>query len=186
MTAWLRDIRLLAAAVALCALPLGNCTSSPPPPDPQAMASPPPEPEIPASIRPEEVVGRWGYGSYHREEDLKRTETAARAQCGQPVVIDRGPGGGVMMYLADSAQLQELHLKGSASGKNYIGPPGPTGGTQDREIVSFDGRTMLLKWLDPEVAGRYGIGVYVRCAPEGTAHTAKRTPPSAPPPPNTQ
>src|ERR1700683_47951 len=101
MTAWLRDVRLLAAAAALCALPLGNCTSNSPPPDPQAMA-PPTEPEMPASIRPEEVVGRWGYGSYHRDEDLKRTEVAARAQCGQPVVIDRGPGGGVMMYLADS------------------------------------------------------------------------------------
>jgi hypothetical protein len=46
---------------------------------------------------------------------------------------------------------------------------------------------MVLKWLDPEVAGRYGIGVYVRCAPEGTAKTAKRMPPpSAPPPSNTQ
>ena len=187
MTAWLRDVRLLAAAAALGALPLANCTSNPPPPDPQAMMAPPTEPEMPASIRPEEVVGRWGYGSYHRQEDLQRTEVAARAQCGQPVIIDRGPGGGVMMYLADSAQLQELHLKGSASGKNYVGPPGPAGGTQDREIVSFDGRTMVLRWIDPEVAGRYGIGVYVRCAPEGTAHTAKRMPPpSAPPPPNTQ
>jgi hypothetical protein len=188
MTAWLGDVRLLAAAAALCGLPLlGNCTSNPPPPDPQAMAAPPTEPEMPASIRPEEIVGRWGYGSYHRDEDLKRTEVAARAQCGQPVVIDRGPGGGIMMYLADSAQLQELHLKGSPSGKNYIGPPGPAGGMQDREIVSFDGRTMVLRWIDPEVAGRYGIGVYVRCAPEGTAKTAKRMPPpSAPPPPNPQ
>jgi hypothetical protein len=181
MTAWLRDIRLLAAAAAaLCALPLGNCTSNQPPPDPQAMAAPT-APEMPASIRPEEVVGRWGYGSYHRDEDLVRTETAARGQCGQPVVIDRGPNGGVMMYLADSAQLQELHLKGSPSGKNYVGPPGAAGGPQDREIVSFDGRTMVLKWMDQEVASRYGIGVYVRCAPEGTAKTAKRMPvPSAP------
>ena len=69
-----------------------------------------------------------------------RTEAAARGQCGQPVVINRGPSGGVMMYLADSAQLQELYLKGSPSGRNYIGPPGPAGGLQDREIVSFDGR----------------------------------------------
>ncbi len=28
---------------------------------------------------------------------------------------------------------------------------------------------MVLRWMDPEVAGRYGTGVYVRCAPEGTA-----------------
>ena len=72
-----------------------------------------------------------------------------------------------MMYLADCAQLQELQLKGSPSGKNYIGPPGDPGGPQDREIVSFDGRTMVLRWMDAEVAGRYGTGVYVRCAPEG-------------------
>ena len=105
-------------------------------------------PEIPASIRPEEIVGRWGYGAYHKEEDRARTEAAARGQCGQPVVINRGPNGGVMMYLADSAQLQELHLKGSPSGKNYVGPPGPVGGTQDREIVAFDGRS-----IDPALDG---------------------------------
>jgi hypothetical protein len=74
-----------------------------------------------------------------------------------------------MMYLADSAQSQELWLKGSPSGKNYIGPPGPAGGMQDREVVSFDGRTMVLHWLDPDLAMRYGNGLYVRCAPEGTA-----------------
>jgi hypothetical protein len=175
MREWLRDVRLLAAAVAFCALSLGNCTSNPPAPEAQAMA-PPTTPEMPGSIRPEEVTGRWGYGSYHRDEDLVRTEAAARAQCGQPVVIDRGPNGGVMMYLADSAQLQELHLKGGSSGKNYVGPPGLAGGMQDREIVSYDGRTMVLKWIDPEVAGRYGIGVYVRCAPEGTAHAVQGPP----------
>jgi hypothetical protein len=185
MTAWLGDVRLLAAVAALGLLPLANCTSNSPPPDPQAMA-PPPVPEMPASIPAEDVLGKWGYGSYHRDEDLKRTEVAARAQCGQPVVITLGPGGGVMMYLADSAQLQELHLKGSPNGKNYVGPPGPAGGPQDREIVSFDGHTMVLRWIDPEVASRYGIGVYVRCAPEGTARTAKRMPPPSAPPPNTQ
>ena len=49
-----------------------------------------------------------------RRRTAARTEAAARGQCGQPVVINRGPGGGVMMYLADSAQLQELRLKGSS------------------------------------------------------------------------
>jgi len=183
MRVWLRDFRWLAAVSALCVLAIGGCATNR-----SAIETPTPAvapmPEIPASIRPEEVVGRWGYGSYHRPEDLTRTEAAARAQCGDPVVIDRGPNGGVMMYLADSAQLQELQLKGSPSGQNYIGPPGPSGGMQDREIVSFDGRTMVLKWIDPEVAGRYGIGVYVRCAPEGTAaRVARRPPPRTPPPP---
>jgi hypothetical protein len=176
MGAWLREFRLSAAAAALGALALGSCASNQAPSMAPAVEAPAP-PEIPSSIRPEEVVGRWGYGSFHRPEDLVRTEAAARAACGQPVVIDRGPNGGVMMYLADNAQLQELQLKGSQSGQNYIGPPGPPGGTDDRQIVSFDGRTMVLKWMDPEVDGRYGTGVYVRCAPEGTARAVRRPPP---------
>jgi hypothetical protein len=179
MSAWLRDFRVFAAAAALCALALGSCATNPPPMAEGPAAAPPPVPEIPASIRAEEVVGRWGYGSYHRTEDLARTEAAARAACGEPVVIERGPSGGVMMYLADNSQLQELRLKGSQSGKNYIGPPGPAGGAQDREIESFDGRTMVLKWMDPEVASRYGVSVYVRCAPEGTAARARKPAPPA-------
>jgi hypothetical protein len=176
MSAWLRDVRLLASAAALCALPLVGCATTTPGGEAPAVA-PVEAPAIPSSVRPEEIVGRWGYGSFHRPQDMARTEVAARAECGDPVVINRGPTGGVMMYLADSAQLRELQLKGSSSGTNYIGPPGPPGGTQDRQIVSFDGRTMVLKWMDPEVAGRYGVGVYVRCAPEGTAR-AKRSAPT--------
>ena len=171
MSALLRDLQLL-ACVAASVLVLSNCAMNPPP-----FEAPPPAPalapEMPASIRPEEIVGRWGYGAYHNEVDRARTEAAARAQCGQPVVINRGPNGGVLMYLADSAQLQELHLKGSPSGKNYIGPPGPAGGMQDREIVAFDGRTMVLRWTNPEVASRYGTGAYVRCGPEGIARSTR-------------
>jgi hypothetical protein len=180
MGALLRDLRLCASVAAFSVLALAACSTNTPslqPAAPEAAAVP----EIPASIRPEEIVGRWGYGSYHNDADRMRTEAAARGQCGQPVVINRGPGGGVMMYLADSAQLQELHLKGSTSGKNYIGPPGEAGGLQDREIVSFDGRTMVLRWMDPEVAGRYGTGVYVRCAPEGVARGRAPMAPSPPP-----
>ena len=160
-------VRIAATAIALSAgaIALSACATNPfsspePAPPPAAAVAP----EIPASIRPEEIVGRWGYGAYHNEADRSRTETAARAQCGQPVVINRGPNGGVMMYLADSAQLQELRLKGSPSGVNFVGPPGPAGGPQDREIVSFDGRVLVLRWIDQEVAGRYGTGIYVRCA----------------------
>jgi hypothetical protein len=80
-------------------------------------------------------------------------------------VIGRGSTGGVIMHLADSAQPTELMLKGGG-GKNYVGPKDePAGGTHDREIVSFDGRVMILRFIDPEVAGRYGNGVYVRCGP---------------------
>jgi len=150
----------------------GFGTSSSPEP---ASVQPLPGPEIPATIRASEVVGRWGYAAYHREQDRARTETAARGQCSQPVVINPGPTGGVMMYLADQSQLTELRLKGSPGGRNYIGPPGESGSVQDREIVSFDGRVMLLRFVDPEVSGRYGTGVYVRCAPSpgGVAQRGK-------------
>jgi len=164
----LRDLRVLVSVAGLCALAASSCTTNQPTPDTTAPA-PVAAPAIPSRYRPEEIVGRWGYGAYHKDEDRARTEAAARGQCGQPVVINRGLGGGVMMYLADSAQLQELQLKGSQSGKNYIGPPGDAGGPQDREIVALDGHTMVLRWMDPEVAGRYGTGVYVRCAAEGVA-----------------
>jgi len=180
------SLRLALSVAALSALALSACTTNTAPP-PDTSAAPMGQPAIASQYRPEEVVGRWGYGAFHKDEDLARTAAAARGQCGQPVEITRGPNGGVMMYLADSAQLQELQLKGSASGKNYVGPPGDAGGAQDREIVSFDGRTMVLKWMDPEVGGRYGTGVYVRCAPEGVARAAaKPRPPAAPPPPRPQ
>jgi hypothetical protein len=162
----------LAAAI-LMSLGLAGCgsfggfpsfSSSTPAPEPIPV-EPAPSPEIPASIRAAEVVGRWGYASFHRAEDRARTETAAKNQCGHPVVIGQGPSGGVMMYPADQSQLQEFWLKGSPVGKNFIGPHGETGGPADREIVSFDGRVMVLRFVDPEVNSRYGTGVYVRCAP---------------------
>jgi hypothetical protein len=160
-------------SLGLAAFGLAGCGSfggfpsfghSEPAPEPVVVA-PAPAPEIPASIRASEVVGRWGYASFHRAEDRARTETAAKNQCNHPVVIGQGPSGGVMMYPADQSQLEEFWLKGSQVGKNYIGPHGEAGGASDREIVSFDGRVMVLRFVDPEVAGRYGTGVYVRCAP---------------------
>ena len=174
-----RGLRVLAGAAALSALALSACTTRTPPPE-AAAAPPMGQPAIPSKYRPEDLVGRWGYGAYHNDSDLTRTTAAARGQCGQPVVISRGPGGGIMMYLADSAELQELQLKGSQNGRNYVGPGGDAGGPQDREIVSLDGRTMVLRWMDPEVAGRYGTGVYVRCAAEGAAPRAAGRPPMQP------
>jgi hypothetical protein len=148
-------------------------SSSPEP----AVTQPQVVPEIPATIRASEIVGRWGYAAYHRPEDRARTETAARGQCRQAVVINQGPSGGVMMYLADQSELQELRLKGGPNNRNFIGPAGePAGGPQDREIISFDGRIMLLKFTNPEIDGRYGTGIYVRCAPSagGVAQTKKK------------
>ena len=127
--------------------------------------SPAVAPEMPATIRSDEIVGRWGLASFQNPTDRARTEKMARDQCKQPYVISAGQSGGVVMHLADQATPQELRLKGSPSGKNYIGPPGPTPGEQDREIVSFDGRVLVTRFIDKDAATRYGNMVYVRCAP---------------------
>jgi hypothetical protein len=134
--------------------------------------TPPPPPSsgggaMPSKYASEEFVGRWGFTSYQKEADRARTINTARGLCRTPYVIAKGPGGGVMMHLADERQPSELRLKGSASGKNYIGPDGDAGVPQDREIVSFDGRVLVTRYVDPDAANRYGNMVYVRCAAAG-------------------
>jgi hypothetical protein len=164
------------AAVVL-ALALAGCTGGGQRPPDAGQVQQLPAPEIPATIRASEIVGRWGYAAYHRAEDRNRTEAAARSQCRIPVVISQGPTGGVMMYLADQSELQELRLKGGPNNRNFIGPANePAGGPQDREIVSFDGRVMLTRFTNPEIDGRYGTGIYVRCAPSagGVAQKKKK------------
>src|SRR5437588_1256726 len=160
---------VVAAAIALAAL--GACSTTPAPQQ-QEQPAPLPQPELPSRVRASEIVGRWGYAAYHKPEDRARTEANARGQCKQPYVIGQGANGGVMMYLADSSELQELRLKGSTSGRDYVGPAGRTPGAQDREIVSFDGRVMILKYVDSEVDGRYGTGIFVRCAPRAAQANA--------------
>ena len=86
-----------------------------------------------------------------------------------------GTGGGVMMHLADQAKPEELRLKGAPGNKTYIGPDGEPGGAQDRLVVNFDGRVLILRWMDPEVQGRYGTMVYVRCGPEGAKRPAAKS-----------
>ncbi|MCL2713950.1 MAG: hypothetical protein FWD68_04985 [Alphaproteobacteria bacterium] len=119
--------------------------------------------EIPARIRPEQIVGRWGLASFTNPADRPRTEVAARAQCKNPYVINMGASGGVVMHLADQATPQELRLKGSQEGRDYIGPPGPPGGEQDREIVSFDNDVMITRYIDKDTATRYGTMIFARC-----------------------
>jgi hypothetical protein len=183
--------RAMQAVLIAAVLPmLGGCASfnlpsfngpfassaSPPPP-------PPAPPALPPSLRAEDIVGRWGYSSYHREQDRARTEVAAREQCTQPYVINRSPSGGVLMLGHDSPKVEDMNIKGSAEGRTYIGPSPDPAGADDREVVNFDGRVLLLKWVDPEVAGRYGIMVLVRCPPEGSGRTARVRRPPPPPPP---
>ena len=138
----------------------GNSSSSETPPPPSGATG-----ALPSKYASEEFVGRWGFTSYQKEADRARTINTARGLCRSPYVIAKGPGGGVMMHLADERQPSELRLKGSADGKNYIGPDGDAAQPQDREIVSFDGRVLVTRYVDPDAAKRYGNMVYVRCTP---------------------
>ena len=150
--------------VLLAGLAIAGCASQGPTESAMAPAAPPPD--IPPAIKPQELTGRWGLAAFHNQSDLKRTETAARNGCKQPYNIGMGPTGGVIMHMPDKAQPEELRMKGGPGNKTYIGPPGePAGGTQDREITSFDGRVMTVRFIDLEVSSRYGTQIYVRCAP---------------------
>ena len=178
-------LALLALGAAGCTTgnnnPFGNLnnpfsTSEQPPPAPTPL--------LPPAFPAQDIVGRYGLAAYHKEEDRARTEAAAAGQCKQPYVISLGSSGGVMMHLADQAKPEELRLKGAPGNKTYIGPDGEPGGAQDRLVVNFDGRVLILRWMDPEVQGRYGTMVYVRCGPEGAkrpAKTAARPKPIQPP-----
>ena len=60
--------------------------------------NPAPTPAIvAASVSPDQLVGKWGFAAYHKDEDRARTIKEAAAQCNRPYVIDKGPTGGVMM-----------------------------------------------------------------------------------------
>jgi hypothetical protein len=162
-----------AAPVLALSLALAGCAggpshdSAPPPPPPQVAAPPPPNMNV------GDFVGRWGLASYHTDKDRARTEVAARNQCSKPYDIGRGPSGGVLMHLADASQLQELVLKAGSDGKVYLGPPGPAPDRLDRELIAFDGRMLVLRWIEPEVANRYGTMVFIRCGAPGTAGKRK-------------
>jgi len=164
-TRYVRTVARLGTIATLAAL-VGACSGmSLMSPTPSAAPEPSMAPEMPATIRPDEIVGKWGLASYQNPADRARTEAQAKAQCKQPYVIGAGTSGGVVMHLADQATPEELRLKGSQGGKNFIGPPGPSGGEQDREVVSFDGRVLITRFVDKDAAVRYGNMVYVRCAP---------------------
>lgn len=161
-------------AAAMLAVGLGACAGDSFSPGPtQPVASPP-------SIPPAAIAGRWGLAAFHRDEDRLRTEQQARTVCSNPYVIGLGPSGGVIMHLADQPQAEELAVKGLSGNRTFVGPAGDPGGPQDREIISYDGQIMIMRWMDPEVASRYGTIVFARC-PEAPATAGRRpAPPPAP------
>jgi len=152
-------------AVVLIGLALAGCATGPKLEQPQP--APAVTPTLPPAFPSKDLIGRWGLAAYHQEADRERTVKAAAKQCANPYVITPSATGGVMIHLADQAKPSDLHLKGAPGGKTYLGlPDKPPGDIQDREVVSFDGRVLILRWVDPEVQGRYGSMVYVRCTPE--------------------
>jgi len=172
-----KSLRLATLTVLATGLVLGGCSgfnfSMPSFSGSSSSDTPPPPPSaggggaaLPSKYSSDEFVGRWGFTSYQKEADRARTINTARGLCKSPYVIAKGPSGGVMMHLADERQPSELRLKGSPDGRNYIGPDGDAGVPQDREIVSFDGRVLVTRYVDPDAANRYGNMVYVRCAPK--------------------
>ena len=179
-----RPASSIALVLILTVLGLSGCATGPQVETPGAPAL---GPALPPAFPPQDIVGRWGLAAYHKEEDRARTEQAAAGGCKQPYVITLGPSGGVMMHLADQATPTELKLKGAPGGKTYIGPAdAPPGDAQDREVLLFDGRILILRWMDTEVQGRYGTMVYVRCGAQGTKSAApkpKSTKSKSAPPP---
>jgi hypothetical protein len=161
----------------LAAVSLAGCVSSGEAPQPQAAIDPaamadeadaPPDGPVesfgPVSAFPtEKLIGNWGTASYREAKDIARVEAQARTQCSNPYKITKGPSDGVMMYFADSPQLYELKVK-SGDGKVYVGFEGPPGGWQDREVLSYSDNRIIMKFVDPEIHGRYGIFIFVRCS----------------------
>ncbi len=140
----------LAAAVAAA---LVGCASAPPPPP--VVAAP--------AVSSDQLVGKWGFAAYHRDSDRDRTIKEAKAQCNKPYVIAKGPSGGVMMNLADQADLSELVLKSGPDGKTYLGPPGDAGTADDRIVTNVDANSFTTTYVDADNSARYGTSVYERC-----------------------
>jgi hypothetical protein len=141
------------ALASLAAAFLAGCATEPPPAP--VVAAP--------AISTDQLVGKWGLASFHRDTDRDRTVKEAKSQCNKPYVIDKGPNGGVMMYLADQKEKSELVLKAGKDGVTYLGPPGDAGTADDRMISNIDANSFTTIWMDPDNAGRYGTMVYERC-----------------------
>jgi hypothetical protein len=140
---------------------LGGCAyfSEAPTPAPAPVV----QQSYPSSIPTEKLVGKWGLASYRDEADRARTEKEARSQCRQPYTIAKGPTDGVLMHVADDAKLYELKLKGGPDGRTYLGFEAPPGHKQDREILSYTDNVIVMSFVTPSIAERYGTFVYVRC-----------------------
>lgn len=145
--------------IAVATIALSGCSTADRPVPVQSGATGPT-----AATKPiDPILGRWGLAAYLRDVDRARTEKEARAQCSNAYVIAKGPTGGAIMHLADEKEPVEVFLKVGAGGKTYLGPAGEAPLAEDREIVSIGPKEMVMRFVDPDVAARYGTSIYLRC-----------------------
>lgn len=141
---------------------LSGCMTAAPPPAP-ATATALPGTTTGIAITAADLVGDWGLASYRNEADRARTETAAKAACGNPYTVAPGRNGGAMMYLADQTKPSEVFVKTSPDGQTYIGPQGLPAAKGDRQVMDYNQTTLVTEWLDAAVRERYGTMIFVRC-----------------------
>ena len=101
-------ISALAGLLAACGgggMSLGNFGSSSSP----VTTEPGVEPEMPATIKSQELVGKWGLASFQNPNDRARTEKQAAAQCKQPYVIGAGQSGGDLEELCARHRRRGIH-----------------------------------------------------------------------------
>ena len=85
------------------------------------------------------------------------------ASAARPISSARGRGRRVLLHSPDEAEAASTSSRTRCSARAISARPGEAGGAKDREIVFFDGATLVLRWVDETVAGRYGTMVFVRC-----------------------
>jgi peptidoglycan-associated lipoprotein len=129
------------------------------------LSHPSPPPPVPPHVAASELVGLWGFAAYHQAGDPQEIVDQARSQCVTPYVISQ-TAAGVSILGHDNPLPQDMTTKRTVDGKIYLGPPGNPASSDDREIITFDNRVLVLKWVNPELANRRGTEVLVRCGSE--------------------
>lgn len=111
----------------------------------------------------EQLVGRWGFVSYWKEEDQRRSLAIARGECGQPYAITRGPNGGVMLHGADAVTASEMTVSGAGAQARLTPVGGDANARNVRELRVLDPNTFITKFINQADHLRYGYKIYVRC-----------------------
>jgi len=128
--------------------------------------SPSPTPEPASSFRvlpPDPLIGKWGVATFHSPNERASAEKQARQRCASPYVIVKGSTDGVMMHIPEDPDAHELALKRAADGKTYVGFNAPIGDANDREIIEQTSKVLVMRFVDPDKASRYGTSIYVKC-----------------------